>query len=100
MGTAEEMSVSRTAGIGDRMRGPARPRLAARIGAVTAAAGAILLAIALIAPAANAASTHPFQLEFPTGPNCEPRDVATDAAGNVYVACAGLGANEKRGSLR
>lgn len=94
------MSVTRTAGIGDRMRGPARPRRARRIGAVTAAAGAILLGIALTAPVAHAASTHPFQLEFPTGPNCEPRDVATDAAGNVYVACAALGANEKRGSLR
>ena len=98
MGTAEEMSVTGTAVIDERTIPPARPRWVRRIRALTAAA--ILLGIALLAPAAHAASTHPYQLEFPTGPNCEPRDVATDAAGNVYVACAGLGANEKRGSLR
>ena len=62
--------------------------------------GLALLAPALLAAPALGASTHPFKEEFPTGPNCEPREVATDAAGNVYVACQGVGVNEKQGSLR
>jgi hypothetical protein len=62
--------------------------------------GLAMLAIGLSATPAFAASTHPFKEEWSTGPNCEPREVATDAAGNVYVACAAPGVNEKQGSLR
>ncbi|HEY7257266.1 MAG TPA: hypothetical protein VH476_11365 [Solirubrobacterales bacterium] len=69
-----------------------------RVGVVVL--GVAVMALALFAAPALGASTHPFKEEWPTGPNCEPREVATDAAGNVYVACAGVGVNERRGSLR
>ena len=79
------------------MSGSNRPR---RLGAVVTTLFAALIAVALCAPLAQGASTHPFQEEWAPGTNCEPRDIATDAAGNVYVACFGKGANEKLGSIR
>ena len=49
---------------------------------------------------ALAVSSHPYAATFSTGTKCAPREVATDAAGNVYVACAEKGANNLYGSIR
>jgi hypothetical protein len=97
---AEEMSVARGQHRKDQ------GSLSTGIGAqwmrrrATALVGAALVVLGLAASPAFAASTHPFKEEWPTGPNCSPREVATDAAGNVYVACQGQGVNERYGSLR
>jgi hypothetical protein len=97
---AEEMSVTRAQAIGDRVSGVGRPRRARRIGALVATLLVALIGVSLAAPAAHGASTHPFQESWTPGANCQPRDVATDAAGNVYVACGAVGANELLGSIR
>jgi hypothetical protein len=65
---------------------------------VTAALAAVV-ALAVAVPSALGASTHPFKEEW-TAPGCTIRDLATDAAGNVYVACSNVGTNEKIGSVR
>ena len=71
-----------------------------RIARLLVAVAAVVAALALPASQALGASTHPFVEEWPTGGNCSPGSVATDAAGNVYVACEAIGTNGLRGSIR
>ena len=61
---------------------------------------ALLLTFGLLARSASAATTHTPVTEWSTGEKCGPRAVATDAAGNVYVACGKPGNNELVGSVR
>jgi hypothetical protein len=68
--------------------------------AAFAALGAIIALLALGSSSALAVGSHPFDMTFSTGPNCGPREIANDAAGNVYVMCAKTGSNGLTGSLR
>ena len=52
------------------------------------------------APRRSPSAAIPIATTFSTGGNCGPREVATDAAGNVYVACADKGLNGLYGSIR
>jgi hypothetical protein len=58
------------------------------------------LAALTLCSAAQAASTHPFAQEWSTGAGCLPHDIATDAAGNVYVMCGGETSDGHVGALR
>jgi hypothetical protein len=67
------------------------------------ALGALVLAILgslCLTASAGAASTHTFLREWSAGAGCDPHDIATDAAGNVYVACAGENSTEHWGSIK
>jgi hypothetical protein len=76
---------------------------------LTALAAAVI-ALALTSPSAPALTTHSFATEFSIGGNCGqsgygeqfagPHDLATDAAGNLYVMCSGKGPNGLWGSIR
>lgn len=67
----------------------------------TALVLALLLTFALQAQGASAASTHTPVTEWSTGPEpCGPREVATDAAGNVYVVCSEKQSNGNWGAIR
>ena len=61
---------------------------------------AVVVASAALASPAFGASTHPFVEEWSSGANCEAHDIATDAADNVYVMCAGRSPNNLFGSIR
>ncbi len=67
---------------------------------LAAALSAAVIGLAFASSSASAASTHPLKEEWSTGSNCSPEEVATDAVGNVYVACSAVGTNEKIGSIR
>jgi hypothetical protein len=61
---------------------------------------AIAVAIAALAfgsAPAGAAVGHPVVRTFSTGPSSDPRALATDAAGNIYVIEAGAGRIDKFG---
>src|SRR5690242_1960658 len=60
----------------------------------------LLFVLSFCVCGADAASTHPFAEEWSVGSQCEPREVATDAAGNVYVVCQAVGVNGLQGSIR
>lgn len=73
-------------------------RARARVG--LAALALSLAGLALGSSTALAVSSHPYSLTFGTGGHCEPREVATDKLGDVYVACAAQGTNGLYGSIR
>ena len=68
--------------------------------AILVALGAIVAALGLGTPSALAVGSHPFATTFSTGASCGPREVAEDAAGNVFVVCAGTSSKGQTGSIR
>src|SRR6476646_3452112 len=98
---AEEMSVAR----GHRRTDQVTHGQPSKIGnrrfqAAFAALTAALVVLGISVSSASAASTHPFAEEWATGANCNPRDVATDLVGNVYVACSATTAEGLDGTVR
>ena len=77
---------------------PSTGRRGLRAALVALAAATAVLGLS--SASASAASTHPFAEEWSTGSGCNPRDVATDFAGNVYVACAATTAEGLDGTVR
>ena len=75
-----------------------KPSRSRRLVAATLAAAVVGLAFA--SSTALAASTHPFKEEWSVGSGCTPRDLATDASGNVYVVCQAVGTNGLAGAIR
>jgi hypothetical protein len=95
---AEEMSVSRGQTSRDKSNRSLPSARRARHASLAALACAV--GLACLSSTALGASTHPFKEEWSVGSGCTPRDVATDAAGNVYVACEAVGTNGKQGAIR
>jgi len=97
---AEEMSVAKPQSVSRQAARAGQAKPGRRSRRALAALGTVVAAFALVSSSALAASTHPYKEEWSTGANCNPREVATDSAGNVYVACAAAGLNGKSGSIR
>ena len=62
---------------------------------------AMTVCFGLFAASASAVNTHPFKEEWSVGAGCNPRSVASDKAGNIYVICSVYRSDgERKGAIR